>query len=56
MANVININRRIEQSIERLLERHQAVIDAWYANWLEEQRAKAVAWAKRKALSNGERG
>jgi hypothetical protein len=36
---------------EKLLADHQAIIDAWYAKWLAEQKARiAAVFAKRQGV------
>lgn len=55
MADVVSINKRVEEATERLLEQHQAIIDAWYAEWIEEERARIDAAFRRGSdVTNGE--
>lgn len=36
--------------LDRLLTAHQAIIDAWYAEWLSKMKARNNAlWARRRA-------
>jgi hypothetical protein len=42
--------------IDKLLTDHQAIIDAWYAEWLAKVKAHTHAvWARRLALSDKDR-
>jgi hypothetical protein len=38
-----------DRATKELLEAHQAIIDAWYAKWLAEQKARIDAfWARKR--------
>jgi hypothetical protein len=48
-----------ERDVDRLLREHQAIIDAWYENWLRQQKLRVeelFARKRRRALSNDKDG
>jgi hypothetical protein len=48
---VIPITRKMDRKTEQLLADHQAIIDAWYKEWLEDQQERIDELFARKGSS-----